>query len=210
MRCTGGAALQGGQPTCSGAPQESRGRCRGEIEPSAASTDVPRARVGAASDCKSLLCRFEQFGAAAFETRPASWGGLRGARRELGRGTPQRPDRAGLALVPLRDKASAVFHAEADEHSSLYLREEATGPLTAGSLAKERSRGSPRGQPHTWTGHAVAANRDDDQGPTAAQVCPHHNMYNSLPRRTGQRRGLLGPRRVRRARLERYRRDLYL
>jgi len=70
---------------------------------------VPRARFGAASDCKSLVCRFEQFGAAAFETRPASWGGLRDARRELGRGTPQRPDRAGLALVPLRDKPLPSF-----------------------------------------------------------------------------------------------------
>ena len=60
-----------------------------------------------ASPCS--VCRFEQFGAAAFETRPASWGGLRDARRELGRGTPQRPDRAGLALVPLRDKPLPSF-----------------------------------------------------------------------------------------------------
>ena len=48
--------------------------------------------------------------------------------------------------------------------------------------AVEGTRGSLEASP---TGHAVAAKRDDDQGPAAAQVCPHHNMHNSLPRRTG-------------------------
>ena len=147
-----------GSPRGSAAAQGSRGRCGSNVEPLAAATACRgrafRQRL-IASPCS--VCRFEQFGAAA----------LRDASRFVGR-SPRRPARAGtrdaaapgpcgLGFGAAARQASAVFHAEADEHSSLYLREEATGPLTAGSLAKERSRGSPRGQPHTWTGHAVAA-----------------------------------------------------
>ena len=90
--------------------------------------------------------------------------------------------------------------------------EAAPGPARA-ALARRRAGGLPhRPASPLRSSQQVSepTQRDDDQGPTAAQVCPHHNMYNSLPRRTGQWGSVFGPRRVCRARLEGHRRDLRL
>ena len=174
-----------GSPRGSAAAQESRVRCEGNVEPLAAATSCRgRAVCKFGSLIASSAAGFERFWRRPSRciSRP------RRAPRCLEKARTRdaaAPGPCGLGFGAAARQASAVFHAEADEHSSLYLREEATGPLTAGSLAKERSRGSPRGQPHTWTGHAVAANRDDDQGPAAALQCLTDNNHNSLPRRTG-------------------------
>ena len=142
---------QGGQPVCAlagpAAPQESKVCGRGEVEPPAASTDVPRARFGAASDCKSLLCSsFEQFGAAAL--RDASRMGERApdARRALGCGTLGPGFRAGsLAKVsaagaPLAARRRASIRGQ--RRDAAIYSEAALGHARA-ALARRRAGGLP-------------------------------------------------------------------
>ena len=199
MRCTGAAALQGGQLGGRAAAQESKVCGRGAVEPPAASTERAAGSFGAASDCKLCSSRFEQFGPRPFEARPALEGGLRmpGERWDAGRGSPDsvrglcQGVRCGAARAA-RPHASIAGSGATQPQ----IPPKALGPARA-ALARRRAPHSP-----PPVDRAPPATRDDDQGPAAAQACPHHNMHNSLPRRPRQRRSVLRPRRVCRARFQ--------
>ena len=199
MRCTGVAALQGG-----GYLQGS-GRRRNREVVDAWSSRPPRPRrcrglaLGQQSDCKLCTQRFEQFGPRPVETRPALERGLRmpGERWDTGRGSPDsvrglcQGVRCGAARTARHDASIAGSGATQPQ-----IPPKALGPARA-ALARRRAPHSP-----PPVDRAPPATRDDDQGPAAAQACPHHNMHNSLPRRPRQRRSVLRPRRVCRARFQ--------
>ena len=73
------------------------------------------------------------------------------------------PGPCGLGFGAAADEPLPSLTANADEHSSSHRREEATRKQQAPWPRARRRRalqGQPRGQPHTWTGHAVAARVD--------------------------------------------------
>ena len=136
-----------------------------------------------ASPCS--VCRFEQFGAAAFETRPALERGLRmpGERSDAGRWRPAFV-RDPLPRCPLQERLWP--HADAHRYvgsvaTQPYIQKQRWATLGQRSPVAARRGAASQTKPH----RQQPTNRDDDQGPAAAQVCPHHNMYDSLPRRTG-------------------------
>ena len=217
--------LSAGQPVCAAsaalggpvAPQESRGRREGNAEPLAAATSCRgRAVCKFGSLIASSAAGFERFWRRPSRcvSRP------RRAPRCLEKARTRdaaAPGPCGTWLGAAADSLCRLSRPLADEHSSSHRREEATRKQQAPWPRARRRRalqGQPRGQPHTWTGHAVAARRrakrDDDQRTTAAPCSLTHHQCNSLPRRPRQRRSVLRPRRVCGTRVQRCGRDLRL
>jgi hypothetical protein len=183
LPCRAAACLQG-----SGAPQESKVCGGGEVEPPAASTESAAGSLGAASDRK--LCRSDLNNSGRGPSRrvprwreasgcPAS-DRTRDEAARLACGLSAKVSAAGAPLWPHAD----AHRSRAAARRSHRFHQKRRAPLGQRSPAAAR-----------LTDH-LPTTRDDDQGPAAAQVCPHHNMHNRLPRRPRQWGSVLRPRRV--------------
>ena len=212
LPCRAGS-LQG-----SGAPQESKGRRGGEVEPPAASTGIAAGSLWGSN----LIASFAE---ADLNVRG------RGPSRRVphwreGSGCPA-SDRTrdagarfscGLSCQGVRCRSASgrtPTRIDRGPHSRSSHRSICSaGPRSGSARPSPRAGGLPHIPPPVWTFAAVSAarrssrqvtrKRNDDEGPTAAQNSLHNNDSNSLPRRPRQRRSVFGPRRVCGTRLERY------
>ena len=189
-----------GSPRGSAAAQESRGRCESNVEPLAAATSCRgRAVCKFGSLIASSAAGFERFW-----RRPSRRVPLRrevsvmpGESWHAGRRAPGPCGLCFGAAADVRTVSTAkrrrafVVAPSRSSHAS-------AGSRLLGLEARDGSRGSLRASPTPGqdTPSPRAWTRDDDQGPAAAQACPHHNMHNSLPRRPRQRRSVFRARRL--------------